>query len=81
MKRFLLSVLDRLRLRNRKETSYYPTCEKCGSDMIVADTREDGCRYFVCSNCGFSVGEETEEWFKQQELAVIRDSNNIGAKA
>ena len=35
--------------------------------MRVISTRDDGCRYFECPDCGATMGEETEEWFKQQE--------------
>jgi len=41
-------------------------CEKCGEEMVVEDVRDDGCRYFVCPQCGLTVGEETDEWFKEQ---------------
>lgn len=44
-----------------------PVCEKCKIPMKVVKTRPDGCRYFECPQCGQTVGEETEEWFKHQE--------------
>ena len=42
-------------------------CPKCGAEMRVEYVRDDGCRYFVCSKCGATVGEETEEWFEKME--------------
>jgi len=42
-------------------------CDVCGADMEVIFTRKDGCRYFQCTECENSYGEETEEWFKEME--------------
>jgi len=44
-----------------------PLCEKCKKPMKVVQTRDDGCRYFECPQCGQTMGEETEEWFKEQQ--------------
>lgn len=41
-------------------------CPKCDGEMVVAFTRHDGCRRFVCERCGCEVGEETDEWFREQ---------------
>jgi len=51
-----------------------PLCEKCKVTMRVISTRDDGCRYFECPQCGQTMGEETEEWFKQQEGSVKEGS-------
>lgn len=42
-------------------------CDVCGADMEVIYTREDGCRYWQCTECENSYGEETEEWFNKME--------------
>jgi len=48
-----------------------PLCEKCKATMRVISTRDDGCRYFECPKCGGTVGEETEDWFKDQEKVGV----------
>jgi len=44
-------------------------CEDCNEEMIIIDTRADGCRCFFCEKCGSIVAEETEEWF--EKMGVI----------
>lgn len=54
-----------------KHLKKIPKCTKCGQTMKVIGVRDYGCRYFECSECGQTIGEETEEWFKKQKGRLI----------
>jgi len=43
-------------------------CDACGKRMRIVFTRDDGCRYYECRNCGATMGEETQEWFAKMGL-------------
>jgi hypothetical protein len=59
----------RILLKELLEGKVLPLCDKCKVPMKLLSTRDDGCRYFECPECGQTMGEETEEWFKQQEVS------------
>ena len=51
-----------------------PKCDSCGAKMKVIFVRDDECRYFECPECGATMGEETEEWFKKQKVSDTEKS-------
>jgi uncharacterized C2H2 Zn-finger protein len=60
-------------IRNKTSNDIIP-CDRCGSIMETSITRKDGCKMFSCPKCGFSFGEETDEWFKDMEAYYNKKS-------